>query len=367
VTTQFAIALLLITSTLIVTRQLRLLENKDMGFAQSAIVSVLLPQTTDTEREVLRNQILAVPGVEQLTFQHRPPASEFDGGGYFRFDNRSDWEKFPIRDKWADASYLKTYDLKLLAGRNFMERDSLVEVVVNETFVKKLGFRSPEQVLNKAIEDGTRNTKGVIVGVVKDFHLKSLHQEIEPCAIFYFPEGFAQLGVKLHTKNLASTLAQIQQQWQRLLPQSVFSYQFLDEQIARFYQKELLVGRLVNLFSGLAIFIACLGLFGLATFTAEQRTKEMGIRKVLGASAISLVTLLTKDFTRLVLVAFLIASPLAWYLAEQWLEGFAYRIKISWWIFALAGALALIIALLTVSYQAIKAAMVNPVKSLRSE
>jgi putative ABC transport system permease protein len=367
VVVQFTIALVLITSTLIVKEQLWFFHRKDLGFKQSAIVSLLLPKTTLTERQALKDQLFSLAGVENVTFQYRPPVSEANVGGSFRFGNRSEWEKFPIRDKWADSQYLKTYGLKLVAGRNFMERDSLTEVVVNETFVRKLGFQDPANVLNQTIEDGTRGTKGVIVGVVKDFNLQSLHQAIEPCAIFYYPEGFAQVGIQIQHTNLPYTLTQIKQQWQKILPHSVFSYQFLDEQIARFYHKEQLIGRIVNWFSVLAILIAGLGLFGLAAFAAQQRTKEIGVRKVLGASVLSIVSLLTKDFLKLVFIAFFIATPIAWYLSEQWLQGFAFRIRITWVIFALAGTLSLLIALITVSFQAIKASLVNPVKSLRSE
>ncbi len=367
VVAQFAIALVLIISTLVVTRQLRLFGRADMGFDRAAIVTVPLPGPALTGREALRGQLEALPGVEGVTFQYRPPASDSYMGGSVRYDNRADWEQFAIRDRYADAQYLKTYGLKLVAGRNFIERDSLPEVVVNETFVRKLGLRNPQAVLGKAIEDGTSGTKGVIVGVVRDFHQQSLHKAIEPCAIFYLPARLGQVGIKLQAASLAGTLRQVEAQWRRSFPGAVFAYQFLDEQIARFYEKEKLTARLVNVFSGLCIFIACLGLFGLAAFTARQRTKEIGIRKVLGATVGSLVGLLTRDFLKLVGVAFGVAVPVAAYVMSRWLEDFAYRVPLGWTVFALAGAVALGIALLTVSFQAIRAALANPVKSLRSE
>jgi putative ABC transport system permease protein len=367
VVAQFAIALVLIISTLVVTRQLRLFQQADMGFQQTSLVSVLLPKTTETERQALRNQLSSIPGVERVTFQYRPPASDSYMGGSVRFDNRADWEKFPIRDRYGDAQYLQTYGLKLVAGRNFIERDSLPEVVVNEAFVRKLGLRNPEQALGKAIEDGTSGTKGVIVGVVRDFHSRSLHEAIEPCAIFYHSPRLEQTGIKLQTASLSTTLRQVEAQWRRSFPDALFSFEFLDEQIARFYEKEQLTGRLVNLFSGLAIFIACLGLFGLAAFTAQQRTKEIGIRKVLGATVGNIVGLLTKDFLKLVFIAFLVAAPVAGYVMQGWLQDFAYQVSLGWEVFAVAGAVALLIAVLTVSFQAVKAALTNPVKSLRSE
>jgi putative ABC transport system permease protein len=367
VVVQFSIGLGLMISTIVVTRQLCLFEKTDMGFDQTAIVNVQLPKTTESQRHTLRNQLAQLPGVQQVTFQFRPPASDSRVGGSVRFDNRSKWEEFPIRDRWGDAHYLDTYGLKLVAGRNFTERDSLPEVVVNETFVRKLGLQHPEQVLSRAIEDGTRGTQGTIVGVVKDFHHQSLHQPVEACAIFYFPEGFAQAGIKLETKDLSRSITQLERQWRQSFPDAIFSYQFVDEQIARFYGKEQLIGRLTNLFSGLAIFVACLGLFGLAAFTARQRTKEIGIRKIAGATVSSIVALLAKDFLKLVLIAFLIAAPVAGFLMNQWLQDFACRVDLTWWVFALSGLMALFIAVLTVSFQAIRAALANPARSLRNE
>jgi len=367
VVAQFAIALVLIISTLVVTRQLRLFGRADMGFRRDALVTVPLPAPALGGREALRQQLVALPGVAGVTFQYRPPASDSYMGGSVRFDNRADWEQFAVRDRYADAHYLKTYGLKLVAGRNFTERDSLPEVVVNETFVRKVGLRNPERVLGKAIEDGTSGTRGVIVGVVRDFHQQSLHAAIEPCAIFYLPARMGQVGIKLQGPSLAGTLRQVEAQWRRSFPDAVFSYQFLDEQIARFYEKEKLIGRLVNVFSGLCLFIACLGLFGLAAFTARQRTREIGIRKVLGATVGSLVGLLTRDFLKLVGIAFGLAVPVAAYVMRRWLEDFAYRVPLGWTVFALAGAAALGIALLTVGFQALRAALANPVQSLRSE
>ncbi|RYF57118.1 MAG: FtsX-like permease family protein, partial [Cytophagaceae bacterium] len=206
-----------------------------------------------------------------------------------------------------------------------------------------------------------------IVGVVKDFHQKSLREEIGPCIIASKADRYAQASIRIAGQNPAQTLERVRQTWQQLYPNEVFEYTYLDEQLAHFYHTETLVARLINVFTGIAILICCLGLYGLVSFVVVQRTKEIGVRKVLGASVASIVALLSSDFLKLVFIALLIASPIAGYVMNGWLQDFAYRISIGWWVFALAGTLAIAIALLTVSYQSIKAALVNPVNSLRSE
>jgi putative ABC transport system permease protein len=348
VVAQFAVALVLIISTLVVTRQLRLFGQADMGFRPTAIVTVPLPAPAVAGREALRGQLEALPGVEGVTFQYRPPASDSYMGGSVRFDNRADWEQFAIRDRYADARYLKTYGLKLVAGRNFTNATRCPRWWSTKPSCARWACATPKGCWARPSKTAPSGTKGVIVGVVRDFHQQSLHAAIEPCAIFYLPARMGQVGIKLQGASLAGTLRQVEAQWRRSFPDAVFSYQFLDEQIARFYEKEKLTGRLVNVFSGLCIFIACLGLFGLAAFTARQRTREIGIRKVLGASVGSLVGLLTRDFLKLVGIAFGLAVPVAAYVMSRWLEDFAYRVPIGWAVFALAGAAALGIALLTV-------------------
>ena len=205
------------------------------------------------------------------------------------------------------------------------------------------------------------------MGVVRDFHLKSLREKIDPCIITSKADRYVKAGILLSGQNPVQTVSYIRQTWQKLYPDEVFEYQFLDEQIASFYETETLTTRLINAFTGIAILICCLGLYGLVSYVVVQRTKEIGVRKVLGASVLSIVTLLSKDFLKLVLIAIFIATPIAWWAMNKWLADFAYKIDIAWWVFALAGLLAVGIALITVSFQSIRAALMNPVKSLRSE
>jgi putative ABC transport system permease protein len=255
-----------------------------------------------------------------------------------------------------------------VAGRNITERDSTLELLANEALLRKLQIQDPNQILGKEVIIGELGDRpGKIVGVVRDFNLRSLHSEIDPCVIGAASSTYQYAAIALQGGNLAATLPAIREKWQATYPAEVFEYQFLDEQIARFYATEAMLGKLIQAFTWLAIFISCLGLYGLIAFTTVQRTKEIGIRKVLGASAATIVRLLTVDFLRLVLLANLIAWPLAWWVMHRWLQDFAYRTAISWWIFALAGLTAVVIALLTVSFKALKAALANPVKALRNE
>jgi putative ABC transport system permease protein len=368
VVTQFVIAQVLIICTLVIANQMKLFRNADLGFKAEAVVMVPLPEQTTGKIKALRNELKQHTNVRQVSFCFRAPASTTNNGGSFKYANRTEWETFPVRAKWGDSEYLATFGLKLLAGRNITDRDSTLELLVNETLLRKLQIRDPNQVLGKQIIVGELGDKpGKVVGVVKDFNLRSLHTDIEPCVIGNAPNIYQYAAIALQGSRITSSLATIREKWQAIYPQEVFEYQFLDEQLAHFYATEEMLGKLIQAFTWLAICISCLGLYGLISFTTVQRTKEIGIRKVLGASSATIVRLLTTDFLRLVLLANVIAWPLAGWAMHKWLQDFAYRTNISWWIFALAGLAAVGIALLTVSYQALKAAVANPVKSLRSE
>jgi len=244
--------------------------------------------------------------------------------------------------------------------------------LINETCAKQLGFAKPEDAIGKPVEIGMNGGKGPVVGVIKDFNSKSLHEPIIPFFMSSFKRAERAISIKLATEgkgisHFQSILSQIQKLWKAEYPNEKFEYSFFDQTIARLYEKEQKTSALMNLAMIIAIFISCMGLLGLATYAAEQRTKEIGIRKVLGASVTNIVSMLTKDFVWLVAIAILVASPIAYYFMYKWLEDFAYKIQISWWIFVMAGAIAVVIALITVSFQAIKAAIANPVKSLRTE
>lgn len=271
---------------------------------------------------------------------------------------------------FVDPEYIPTLGMRMVQGRNFSKRfpTDASAVILNETAVKALGWqKNPigRELIGHTDDNGV-NIMYRVVGVVSDFHFESLRQKIGPLAMF-LGRNSGNILVKTRTDKLPEFLASLKQQWESFAPTAPFSYSFLDDRFAKVYVSEQKIEQILTLFSSLTIFIACLGLFGLATYTAEQRTKEIGVRKVLGASVGSLVALLSKDFLKLILIALVIASPIAWWGMNQWLKEFAYKVTIDWWIFALAGLLAIGIALLTVSYQSIKAALINPVKSLRSE
>lgn len=367
IVTQFVVCQVLIVGALVVASQVRYMQQADLGFQKENVIMVNLPYGQKTKHNAFKQQLSAYAGIQSVSLSVLPPASAQGYGGSFKFDGRTDWEKFPVMDRLADADYVKTYTLKLLAGRNITPGDTIREYMINETMLHKLGFHDPQQALGKKLHYYLSSIPLPIVGVVPDFHQKSLRDEIGPCIIASYADWYRQAGIRIAGNNPAQTLEHIRQTWQQIFPDEVFAYQFLDEQLARLYETETLTARLINAFTGIAILICCLGLYGLVTFTVGQRTKEIGVRKVLGASVSSIVALLSKDFVRLVLVAIVIASPLAWYAMSRWLQGFVYRTEIGWWVFALAGLLAMGIALLTVSFQSIKAALMNPVKSLRSE
>ena len=367
VVTQFMVCQVLIISALVVASQMRHMQQADLGFRKDNVVIVTLPYGQKLKQEAFKQQLSSYADVQSISLSHLAPASDLMFGGSFKFNGSNEWSKFPIRNRLADADYLNTYGLKLLAGRNITSGDTIRDYIINETLLNKLGFRDAQQVLGKKLQCYLSAVPLPIVGVVKDFHQKSLRDKISPCFIASRADWYEQAGVRISGTNPAQTLQHIRQTWQQLFPDEVFEYQFLDDQLAKLYETETLTARLINVFTALAILICCLGLYGLVSHAVVQRTKEIGIRKVLGASVESIVALLSKDFLKLVLIAIVIASPIAWYAMNRWLQDFAYKITIEWWVFALAGLLAVGIALLTVSFQSVKAALMNPVKSLRSE
>ena len=364
---QFTVSLAFIIGTLMVGRQLNFMRNKDLGFSTDAVIEV--HTLRDDKSLVLAQQIKQLSGVERVSMEWFPPM----GQGYMmtklKYKGRKEVE-MDVSAKIGDENFIPLYQLKLLAGRNYLKSDSLREMVINATYAKALGFRKPAEAINQFIDFQGKQIP--IVGVVADFHEQSFHEKINASFIGYMPRQSKNIGVKLTTKggqlsDLKATLTSIEQEWNKVYPDNTFDYAFLDDSIARLYEKEQKTGQLVNTATGIAILISCMGLFGLAMFTAQQRTKEIGVRKVLGASVLSIVTLLSKDFLKLVGIALVIASPIAWWAMNKWLQDFAYKVDIEWWVFALAGLLSIGIALLTVSFQSIKAALANPVKSLRAE
>ncbi|WEA02244.1 ABC transporter permease [Mucilaginibacter sp. SJ] len=363
---QNIIAQVLIISTILITMQVKYLKTTDLGFNKNAVLMLPVPDNNKSKTDYLRNQLLADPAIKSVSFCYRAPSSTADKGGSIKFDTR-DWEKFVGYTQIGDADYVKTFGMQLIAGRNIVEADTAREYLVNELLVQKLGLKDPQQAIGRHFTAGDlSNNPGIIVGVVKDFHAKSLYTAIAPEYISTFRKGYQYVGIKIRSGNPSAVIDHIKKEWQAVYPDNVFEYRFLDQQIADFYQKEDLLNKLITSSAIIAIFISCLGLLGLISLLTLQRTKEIGIRKVLGASVTNITGLLSVDFLKLVLIAVIVASPIAWLIMSKYLQNFAYRIDIQWWVFVLAAFVALLIAFITVSFQSIKAAMANPVESLRS-
>ncbi|WP_342086959.1 ABC transporter permease [Dyadobacter sp. OTU695] len=365
VVTQFSISFVLIAVSTLIVLQSQFLKNKDLGINKDLILHLNLPETETGKLNALRNELSALPEVTDLSFFRSAPSVQMSGGGTIKFENR-DWEKFVARSRAADDHFVQTYGLKLVAGRVPVHSDTLNELLINRKLVRALGLKSPEAALNRRLHVGDAGKTGTIVGVLSDFNNGDLYTGIEPTIVFADQSRYRRAGVKLSRVN-ASTIGRITAAWQKQFPENVFEYSFYDDEIAKFYQREELATRLTTTFALLSVCLSCLGLFGLAIFAIEQRTKEIGIRKVLGASVAGITAMLSMDFLKLVLIAIVVASPAAWYFMHRWLQDFAYRIEIHWGIFVWAGFLATGIAVLTVSFQSIKAALINPVKSLKAE
>ncbi|HEX8024035.1 ABC transporter permease [Mucilaginibacter sp.] len=367
---QFTLSLIFIICSLVVHQQLSYTRGIAMGFNTDAIV--ILPTSRKApakQMSVLAQQLKQIPGVAGVAMEQYTPMDGRDGNIALKL-NGINGNETRIPELSGDEHYLSLYGMKLLAGRNLLPADSLKEYVINETFLHLLGFRAPQEAIGKTLL--YQNKPYPIVGVVADFHEKSFHETIKPVCIVNIPKMQQDLALKLAVSGkeaaaLKITLAQIEKTWKAMYPGEIFDFRFFDESIALLYEKDYRTAKLINAATIIVIFISCIGLFGLTIFTTKRRTAEIGIRKVLGASVANITLMLSKDFVVIVLGALVVASPVAWYLMENWLQNFAYRITISWWMFALSGIVAIVIALLTIGAQSIKAAMMNPVKSLRNE
>jgi putative ABC transport system permease protein len=367
VVVQFSISILLMLGTAIGTQQMSYLKNKQLGYnKEQTLVVPIDNEDTDLFFRGHKPQLLAQSRIEAVSMMSGEPGGYFDA---HMFEVEAHDSKWRARTEFADFDYVKTLGLKLIAGRDFspaFPSDTVQATLINRTAAARLGW-TPEQAIGKWLKNTLRDsTKRTIVGVVEDFNFLSLKEAIEPLVISPADDRRVAL-IKLRPGNLAATVETIQQLYTKTRPAYPLEYHFLDQQFDQLYQTDLRQQTILSIFAGLAIFIACLGLFGLASFSAQQRTKEIGVRKTLGASVGSIVGLLSSDFLKPVGIAILVASPLAWYAMDKWLQGFAYKIAISGWVFVAAGGLALAIAFLTVSFQSIKAALINPIKSLRSE
>jgi len=367
---QFIIAQVLIIGTLIIVKQMNYFMDQPLGFDKDAIINV--PFRVDTvwfrKADYLKQQLLSVNGVQAVSFSSNTPVEDAnDIWSTFKFDHAIKEADFKAITKFADNEYVPAYKLQLIAGRNLQPSDMTREFLVNESLMKSLGIKNPDEILNKEISIWGDRIKCPVVGVLKDFNDRSFRHYPAPLLITTNITMYSQAGIKLETKNISSALQSVKTIWEQTLPNFVYEYKFLDDKIAGFYKQESQLAQLYEIFAAIAILLSCLGLYGLALFMAVQKTKEVGIRKVFGASADKIVYLFSKEFIMLIAIAFAIATPIAWYFMHNWLQNYAYRIIISWWLFAAGGFVAIIIALATISFQAIKAALANPVKSLRSE
>ncbi|MGB5008642.1 MAG: ABC transporter permease [Ferruginibacter sp.] len=365
---QFVVAQALITGTIIIVKQMDYFRNYAIGFDKEAIVNIDFPDdsTGRAKLDFLKNKLESVDGVKSASFSFASPADDGNWSSNFRFDHAEKETDWNANLKWADADYLKTYSIPLVAGRNLNPSDTAKEFLVNETLVKRLGITDPQQAINKEIVLWD-DMKFPIVGVVKDFNAMSLREGLVPVLITTVKNFYGTAGIKLDTKDINGTLKNVEAIWNETYPDFVYEQKFLDEKIANFYTQENKLSQLFKLFAALAIFLSCLGLYGLASFMAVQKTKEVGIRKVLGATVNNIIFLFSKEFLLLISIAFLVAVPLAYYFMQDWLQDFVYRVNISWWVIALAGLMAIVVAMITISFKAIKAAIANPVKSLRTE
>jgi putative ABC transport system permease protein len=374
---QFAITVALIIGSIVVYQQMKFVNNQDLGFNPSQILVVKPPELTGWDSAFISRensfteQLKQLPHVFKATTSWNIPGGETGRSFNVRRIDQDSTTHYTMRHSAISVNYIDVYKMKILAGRDFTYTDfnpdfsKVHNLILNESAVKLLGYASPQSAIGKTIYRGGR--KWDIIGVINNYHQKSLRYPVEPTMLFPAYSTNSYISVKVDTKDLPKTIVSIKKEFDAFFSGNLFDYFFLDEHFNNQYSNDQLFGKVFTIFSGFAIFIACLGLLGLSLFATTQRTKEIGVRKVLGASVSNIVVLLSKDFIKLVMIAFVIASPVAWFIMHNWLRDFAYRINISWWIFIAAGLLAIVIALATISFQAIKAAIANPVKSLRTE
>jgi ABC-type antimicrobial peptide transport system permease subunit len=358
-------------ATLIAVKQIHFMMNKDLGFKKEAIINVQTPfiwrqSAKDNRRKLLLQEIQQMPGVQLASLAGGPPAENGWSSDEFKYNDGKKEVVTEVNTKNGDTNYLRLYQIKILAGRNIKPSDSTNEFVINETYMNVLGFQNPEEVLNKQVNNIP------IVGVMADFNQESLHTPIKPMAFSAELGSSWTLHIALKPNDplqnsWKATIAAIEKAYKDIFPENDFSYEFLDESIAKFYQVEENVSGLLKWAAGLAIFISCMGLLGLVIFTTNQRTKEIGVRKVLGASVAQIVSILSKDFLWLVFIASVFAMPIAWWAMKKWLENFAFKTTLSWWLFVMGALIMVFVALLTLSIQTFRAANANPVDSLRTE
>ena len=370
---QFAISAFLIVSTVAIQKQLYFIQHKNLGYDREHVLVLPMNQRMLKDLAVIKQELKSNPDIIGVSSTNSTPV-KIAGGYGMRSDMMAETEHISVTANPIDEDYIKATGLQIIYGNDLTEqdltdvttenvKDRIYHFILNESAARQLGWE-PEAAVGKKMFMSDRS--GVVKGVIKDFHFESLHQAIKPLVLF--PEIRARLLlVKVNGLNLSRTISFIEDKWKLLIPYTPFEYRFLDDDYAKLYRAELQLGIVMNLFAGIAIILACLGLFGLSAYVVQQRVKEISIRKILGASLYSIVSLLSRSFTRLLVVSILIALPAAYLFVKTWLLDFEYQVELKWWIFVLPGVLAVAIAMMTVSIQSIKAAIENPVENLRSE
>jgi len=370
VVTQFVISQILIVCTIIISTQMDLFRNKDLGFRKDSVLSVPMPNYDGTKGRSLKSRWLQNPAIKNVSFALGTPTANRNMLTSVTPLTSNDQSRFYVIEKPVDEEYFNIFKIPVISGQSFLPYSSEnqnIKFVVNETLIKRMGIANPQDAIGNTIKAGGVG-QGEIIGVVKDFHSQSLHQEIKPVLFYRHLEQYIrEAEILIQPQNISETLTYIENIWNESYPEEIFEYQFLDVLLENSYQNENKTFQLFQAFTIIAIFIGCLGLLGLISFMIAQRTKEIGIRKVLGASLSGIVSLLTKDLFKWIFIAIIIAWPIAWYAMNTWLENYAYRIEIGLWIFLISGAMAFVIALLSVSFQAIRAALSNPIEALRYE
>lgn len=369
VTLQFVISIILIVGTIVINKQMKYAINSDLGFEKTGIVRVALPDTLNFVRlKGLKDRIARFSGVEKISACFATPgAADNSWGTSVRYNHNPEAEEFSINVKVGDEDYLNTFGLELVAGRNFYVRDTVDEILVNVRLAEKLGLDNADELLGKHLNISGGYIQAQIVGVVANFHDKDFHEGISPIFIGPVSDNYTEFAIKINLNNTRATLDHIEKEWSAVFPEFIFEYEFLHERVEQMYETEQRFLSLSTLFSSLAIFIGCLGIYGLILFLVLQKTKEIGIRKVLGSTTFNVLMLVMEDFVKLVAIAGLVASPIAWYFMFTWLQNYTYQTELSWWVFAIAISMVMLITLLTISYQAIKAARANPINSLRAD
>ena len=372
VVAQFSISIILIIATAVVFQQLSYMQHTSLGYNKEHVVNLPYTSNLNKQWEAFRSDLLQNPNIKSAGRSSRIPTGRLldDLNTKILSDDSSKLANIDLKFISADYDFIPTYGISMAAGRNF-SRDFATDsasFIINEAAVQMLLWKTPQNALGKGISYG--GVKGKIIGVMNDFHFESMHQKIIPLLLLLptpSSGGYGNISLKITVGNIPATISHIEKTWKKYLPEAPFQYNFFDDNFAKMYSSEQLQGSIFTVFSCIAIFIACLGLFGLSAFAITQRIKEIGIRKVLGASVPQIVAMISKDFLRLVIIASIIAFPIAWFAMHNWLQDFAYRINIAWWVFLMAGILAALIAFVTISLQAVKAGLSNPVKSLRTE